>query len=233
MMESLVKIKEYLLSNKEWLFSGTGVSITVAIFTSIVIIFKKTLFKNKKFEIDYIETKANHLIRKESIAIYSPRSEFDDYLSFVVNQAKKNITLVSITFGFVSYPKLEKLVEENNIVFNFYILDPKSQYFKARIDDISLKASKNSDYLFKNDVDNLIRLKEKFSSKINIYQYDNYPFWHYILIDNKKIYLSYHPINSLGYNKCNLFEVEKKTSIDMFKLFTSHIDIIKKESRKL
>jgi hypothetical protein len=229
-MEYIKDFLKYLNINKEWLFSGSGITIITAIFAFIIFAFKK-IFK-KKTEIEYIQTTINQRLKKEFITLYNPRSEFDDYFSFVVNQAKQNITLISITFGFISYPKLEKLINERNIEFNFYNLDKQSKYFNQRSKDINNKNT-NDDYLFSSDIENLIKLKNKFPKKIKIFQYNSYPFWHYILIDNKKIYLSYHPIGKLGYKECNLFEVEEKISSDTFKLFESHIEVIKNESEQI
>jgi hypothetical protein len=226
-MESLVKIKEYLQHNKEWLFSGIGVLVFSILYTAL-----RGLFKTKQKQIKYIETTTSQIVGKEKVTLYTPRAEFDDYLTFLVNQAKKEITLVSITFGFVSYPKIENLVENNNVVFHFYILNLNSQHYHHRVQDIHLDTSK-ANYFFKQDIENLLKLKEKFPNKVYLYQYDTYPFWHYVCIDENKIFLSYHPIGDLGYKSSDVFEVEKKLSLHTFKLFKSHIELIQKESQKL
>lgn len=230
MTDFLMKTKEYIQSNKDWLFSGIGVLIISTIFAGFLVLFKRVFKKNRQ-EISNIETITTHFLKKEEVSVYTPRSEFDDYITFVVNQAKKNVSLVSITFGFVSYPKLEKLIEEQNIVFDFYILDPESQYFKERTQDIN--GDLDNDYLFSKDIENLVKLKQKFINKVNIYKYDNYPFWHYILVDEYKLFISHHPINSLGYNTCSVLELNKKISSNIFKLFFDYIELIKKESKRI
>jgi len=228
-MEFLLKIKEYLHNNKDWIFSGIGVVVIAPVLAYALSLLKK-IFRKRQLEIKVIETGINHFLRREEINVYTSRSEFDDYITYTVNQAKKHIILVSITFGFVSYPKLEKLIKDRNIIFDFYVLDSTSQHFKNRINDIN--KSNNNDYLFNEDIDALIRLNEKYKDKLNVYRYDSYPFWHYILIDDKKFFLSHHPLNSLGYENCSVLEVDKMTSSDTFKLFFDHLEVIKKESKK-
>jgi len=229
-MELLIKLKDYLQANKEWLFSGMGVVLTTSLIALLV--GSKKIFKSQKQEIETQEVLANHLLKSEKINIYTPRGEFDDDLTFVVNQAKRHVTLLSITFGFTSYPKLEKLIEERSISFDFYVLNPKSKYFKERNEDIKSNSIEN-DYLINSDITNLLKLKKQFPDRVNIFEYDSYPFWHYVLIDNKKVFLSYHPLNKQGYKKCNIFEIEESISVELFNLFKSHIELINMKSIKI
>lgn len=228
-MEFIIKLKEYLQINREWIFSGIGVSIIIGLFLTI-----KKIFNFDKKDIKKIEVEINNLIGYEKIDIYDPRADFEDYFSYVVNQANKKIDAVSITFGFVSYVKLEKLIEERNIIFNFYILASNSNYYKKRLRDINQNDEiEDKDYLFKKNIERLKNLQKKFPNKVYLHAYNNYPYWHYILIDDNKIFLSYHPIGSLGYKVSNVFKINKKFSPKNFNLFFNHIKIIKQESKKL
>ncbi len=227
MIDLLADLFNKIKNNVDWIFSGIG----VVILTAFYYIIKKFI---KPSDRKVIESKIKYFIRQEEINIYEPRAEFDDYFTYITNQAKTQIDAISITFGFVSYVKLEKLIEDSKIVFNFYVLNPQSKYYKDRVSDIYKNSNINdNNYLFKDNIGRLKELQKKFPERIGIYSYDNYPFWHYILIDNKILYSSYHPIGRLGYKECNVFEMEKDKSPKIYEMFKSHIEIIKKESSVL
>ncbi len=219
-------IIDYVKANKEWLFSGIGITVIAGLFFAV-----KRIFHLEKNDIKELQTKIDCFIGQECIDVYKPRAEFEDYFSYVVSQAKQEVYAVSITFGFVSYVKLEKLIEESNIIFHFFVLEPTSDYFTKRRKDIN-KSSNDKDYLFISNIERIKQLQIKFSQRVFLHYYDSYPFWHYILIDEKKLFFSYHPIGNLGYKNANVFYADKSKSNKTFEVFYNHINIIKKESKK-
>lgn len=159
------------------------------------------------------------------------RNNCKNYFSQAASKAKIAVDCIFVTGGFIPGIELTETISKlKNVKFNFYLLDPSSAYLQQRIEDIQHKYPIGNDG---HEYQNIINLSKNHPERVTLTYYDEYPFWHYILIDNHTIYLSYNPIGKIGYLNAPIYVLKNNNSMtSLFNLHKEHISILCRKAKK-
>ena len=156
--------------------------------------------------------------------IYDSRAEIQNYFGTIIQDANDIVKCMFVSGNFISAVDLERIISLNkNLQFRFLLLNPQSKFLDERNKDLKT----HGQYEIKiSEWATVISTLQKFKY-VKLRFYDFYPFWHLVIIDNCKVYVSYNPSYTLGYTGIPLFLFEdngEKTS--MASAFNEYFDIV-------
>jgi hypothetical protein len=162
--------------------------------------------------------------------IIRSRNSCNNYFSQATSKAKNIVECIFITGGFIPGIELtETIAKLKNVQFNFYLLNPSSIYLRQRIEDIQYQYPIGNDG---HEYQNIINLTKSHPERVSLTYYDEYPFWHYIMVDNQTIYISYNPIGKIGHLNAPIYVLTNNNSMkSLFNLHKEHIRILCRKAK--
>ena len=155
--------------------------------------------------------------------IYQSRKSLGAYFTEITRTAKSSVLMYFVTGGFIPAVELEEIVADSeDVTFTFLIIDPNSTHRTERGKDTAsrFEVGKVGD-----GYDHLLSAKDRYPDRIRIKTYDHYPFWHYVLVDENELYVSFNPIGKIGFSTSTLYKMRPDKTGDS--LFHSHRENLK------
>lgn len=153
------------------------------------------------------------------------RKSYGNYFTHIASQAKVSVESVFVTGGFIPGVELSELVsDQERVRFHFYLIDPKSNNLSLREQDTKDKyaVGKEGD-----GYQDIIDICKQYPDRVALDYYDEYPFWHYVLVDNETLYLSYNPLESIGYSNSPVYVLKNNgKERSLFELHREHLRVI-------
>ncbi|MBU1319360.1 MAG: DUF4062 domain-containing protein [candidate division Zixibacteria bacterium] len=189
---------------------------------------------NKATEIQNLKDSLQELIKGgvQELGIQEikdSRKSYGNYFTQVASQAKVSVESVLVTGGFIPGVELSELISElSRVRFHFYLLDPASSHLKQREQDTKDKypVGKGGD-----GYQDIIDLTKEIPERVFLDYYDEYPFWHYVMIDNETLYLSSNPLGAIGYSTSPVYILKNNgNSKSLFELHREHLRVLSRNA---
>jgi len=153
------------------------------------------------------------------------RKSYGNYFTQVASQAKVSVESVFVTGGFIPGVELSEIISElKRVRFHFYLIDPNSNNLSLREQDTKDKYAVGKDG---DGYQDIIDLAEQYPDRVFLDYYVEYPFWHYVLIDNETLYLSFNPLDSIGYLTSPVYILKNNGNTkSLFELHREHLRVL-------
>jgi len=78
----------------------------------------------------------------------------------------------------------------------------------------------------------IIELSKKIPERVILTYYDEYPFWHYVIIDNETLYLSFNPLGEIGYSTSPVYILKNNGNPkSFFALHREHFRVLSRNAK--
>jgi hypothetical protein len=223
----MLKILEYVDTHP---YIWKIIYLIIAIFGIVLII---QFIKGGTIKLFGVEFNINKRDMKNNLSEFiqtlPSRSQSMNYIRDNVENAKSSVDFVFVTGGFIPSVFVESLLKnKSDIDFHIYLVHPLSASRSKRTEDTKeiFAVGKKGDG-YKHIIDACKKYKNG-----HIYFYEDYPYWHYIQIDNNRIVVSYNPLGRVGFETSPVFILENKEPTDrLFAMFSEHIRVMKKYAK--
>lgn len=154
-------------------------------------------------------------------AVYKSRSAIPNYFEYFVRDATSDVRAIFVSGNFFSAVTFENIIRKKpEVSFRLLLFNPK-------LVDIRNQDLAETQYRIQpSEWDTVLSTVCQFTN-MRVRLYDEYPFWHLIIIDDRICVVSFNPIGRLGYNTSPVYVLENnKQDGNLFSAFSQYYEIL-------
>jgi len=154
-------------------------------------------------------------------AVYKSRESVPEYFWYLIRDANTSVRAMFVSGNFLSAVTFENAIKRKASV-NFKLL-----LFNPKLVEIRNQDLKDNEYkIQESEWDTILSTVQHFNN-VTVRLYDEYPFWHLVIVDEDLCSVSFNPLGKLGYNESPVYVFKNnKLTGNLFSAFSNYYEII-------
>jgi len=158
-------------------------------------------------------------------AVYKSRASIPDYFWHFAKDANFSVRAMFVSGMFLGAVTLENAFRtKGNVAFRMLLFNPKDV-------DLRNRDLEGANYRIEPDEWSLATSKAREFENVTVRLYDEYPFWHLMIVDDRFCVVSHNPIGKLGYRSSPVYVFSNnQLEGNLFDVFCQYYEIIWRDS---